>query len=66
LGKQLFDSTVIDEHPFEWLKRSQSELNSKKILVNWREISEEEFRTYNEAEYVDKTRQNPYNTTQPT
>jgi hypothetical protein len=57
LGKQLFDSTVIDEHPFEWLKRSQSESNSKKVLVNWREISEEEFCAYNEVEYVDKLNQ---------
>jgi hypothetical protein len=57
LGKQLFDSTVIDEHPFEWLKRSQSESNSKKVLVNWREISEEEFRAYNQVEYVDKLNQ---------
>jgi hypothetical protein len=54
LGKQLFDSIVIDEHPFEWLKRSQRESNSKKVLVNWREISEEEFRAYNEVGYVDK------------
>jgi hypothetical protein len=54
LGKQLFDSIVIDEHPFEWLKRSHSESNSKKVLVNWREISEEEFRAYNEVGYVDK------------
>jgi hypothetical protein len=54
LGKQLFDSAVIDEHPFEWLKKIQAESNSKKVLVNWREISEEEFRAYNELEYVDK------------
>ena len=54
LGKQLFDSIVIDEHPFEWLKSSQSESSSKKVLVNWREISKEEFRAYNEVEYVDK------------
>jgi hypothetical protein len=54
LGKQFFDSDVIDEHPFEWLRISQSESNSKKVLVNWREISEEEFRAYNEVEYVDK------------
>lgn len=54
LGKQLFDSIVIDEHPFEWLKISQSESNSKKVLVNWREISEEEFRAYNEIDFVDK------------
>lgn len=54
LGKQLFDSIAIEEHPFEWLKRSQSESNSKKVLVNWREISEEEFRAYNEVDYIDK------------
>ena len=54
LGKQLFDGIAIDEHPFEWLKRSQSESCSKKVLVNWREISEEEFRAYNEVDYVDK------------
>jgi hypothetical protein len=57
LGKQLFDSIAIDEHPFEWLKRSQSESNSKKVLVNWKEISEEEFRAYNDVEYVDKLEQ---------
>ena len=54
LGKQLFDSMVIDEHPFEWLKRSQIESNYKKVLVNWREISEEEFIAYNEIESIDK------------
>lgn len=54
LGKQLFDSTVIDEHPFEWLKRSQIESNSKRVLVNWREISEEDFHAFNEIEQVDK------------
>ena len=57
LGKQLFDSTVIDEHPFEWLKRSQSESNLKTVLVNWREISEEEFRVFNEIDCVDKLNQ---------
>ena len=50
LGKQFFDNDVIDEHPFKWLKRSQSESNSKKVLVNWREISEEEFHLYNEED----------------
>jgi hypothetical protein len=66
LGKQIFDSTVIDEHPFEWLKRSQSQSNSKKVIVNWKEISEEEFRAYNEVEYVDRLdqaltpQQNPF------
>ncbi len=54
LGKQLFDSIVIDKHPFAWLKKSQLESNSKMVLVNWKEISEEEFRIYNEVEYTDK------------
>ena len=54
LGKQLFDSDVINEHPFEWIKRIQSASNSKKVLINWKEISEEEFRLYSEIEYVDK------------
>jgi len=54
LGKQFFDNDVIDEHPFKWLKRSQSESNSKKVLVNWREISEEEFHLYNDEECVEE------------
>ena len=57
LGKQFFDSAVIDEHPFEWLKRSQAESNFKKVLVNWREISKEEFRAFNEIKQVDKLNQ---------
>ena len=52
-GKQFFDNDVIDEHPFRWLKRSQSESSQKRVLVNWGEISEEEFHMYNE-EYVDQ------------
>jgi hypothetical protein len=32
---------------------AQSESNAKVVLVNWREISEEEFQMYNE-EYVDQ------------
>lgn len=54
LGRQFFDNAVVDEHPFQWLKRSQSESNSKKVLVNWREISEEEFRLYNDGECVEE------------
>ena len=57
LGKQFFDSTIIDEHPFEWLKGSQTESKSRKVLVNWKEISEEEFQMYDEmlhASEIDK------------
>jgi hypothetical protein len=57
LGKQFFDSTVIDEHPFGWLKKCQLDSNSRIVLVNWKEISEEEFRAYNEINYVDKLNQ---------
>jgi hypothetical protein len=53
LGKQFVDSIVIDEHPFQWLKRSRSESNAKIVLVNWREISEDEYHMYNE-EYADQ------------
>jgi hypothetical protein len=49
LGKQFFDSIAIDEHPFEWFKRSQRESNSKKVLVSWKEISEEEYRAFDEV-----------------
>lgn len=54
LGRQFFDNDVIDEHPFQWLRRSQSESNSKKVLVNWREISEEEFHLYNEEDCIEE------------
>ena len=54
LGKQFFDNTVVDEHPFQWLKRSQGESNSKKVLVNWREISEKEFHLYNEEDCLEE------------
>ena len=54
LGKQFFDNDVIDEHPFQWLKRSQSESSQKRLLVNWREISEEEFHLYNDEECVEE------------
>ena len=57
LGKQIFDSDAINEHPFEWLKRSNRESNSRVVLVNWREISEDEYRAFNEIEPVDKLNQ---------
>ena len=53
LGKQFFDNAVIDEHPFEWLKRSLIESSHRKVLVNWREISKEEFRAFNELGQAD-------------
>ena len=54
MGKQFYDSEVIDEHPFEWLKRNRRESNPSKVLVSWKEISEEEYRAFNEVEDVDK------------
>jgi hypothetical protein len=35
LGRQFFESEVIDEHPFNWLKKSQLETNFKKVLAGW-------------------------------
>ncbi len=57
LGKQIFDSVVIDEHPFVWLKKNQPESSFQKVIINWKEISEDEFGLYNEIEYVDKFNQ---------
>ena len=51
-GKEFFHCTVIDEHPFTWLKNSLLETNSKMILVGWQEISEEEYEMYNKDETV--------------
>lgn len=52
LGKEFFHCTVIDEHPFTWLKNSQLETNSKMVLVWWQAISEEEYEMYNKDETV--------------
>jgi hypothetical protein len=58
LGKQFFDSSVIiDEHPFNWLSRSQSETNLKMVLVGWREISEGEYKMYNKDAIQDDLNQ---------
>jgi len=47
LGKQFFDSIVIDEHPFDWLKRTREKTSIKTILVAWQEISEKEYNKFN-------------------
>jgi hypothetical protein len=46
LGREFFNSDVIDEHPFNWIKRSQQETNSKLVLAGWQEISKEEYKIY--------------------
>jgi hypothetical protein len=46
LGRHFFDSDVIDEHPFLWLRRPQPEANLKPVLVGWQEISEEEYELF--------------------
>ena len=43
LGKQLFDSCVANEHPFDWLRRTQAEHNFQTILAGWQEIYENEY-----------------------
>jgi hypothetical protein len=57
LGKQFFDSSVITEHPFGWLSRSQSENSQRMILVGWREISKDEYKMYTEGEIADASNQ---------
>jgi hypothetical protein len=46
LGKEYLESDVIEEHPFNWLKKAQSEINHKIVLAGWQEISEEEYHIY--------------------
>ena len=43
LGKEYLESDVIDEHPFNWLKKARSEINHKIVLAGWQMISEEEY-----------------------
>lgn len=57
LGRQFLDSSVIAEHPFGWLSRSQSESNQKMVLVGWREISKDEYKMYAESEISDASNQ---------
>ena len=46
LGRQYLESDVINEHPFNWLKKVQSEINHTIVLAGWQEISEEEYNMY--------------------
>ena len=46
LGRQYLESDVINEHPFNWLKEAQSEINHTIVLAGWQEISEEEYNMY--------------------
>jgi hypothetical protein len=50
LGRQFFESEVINEHPFNWLKRSQLETNLKRVLAGWQEISEEDYEMFLDEE----------------
>ena len=52
LGREFFDCSVVEEHPFTWLKNVLSETNFKTVLVGWQEISEEEYKMYKEEETV--------------
>ena len=61
LGKEFFNNEIIDEHPFIWIKRSQSESNSKMVLAGWQEISEEEYKMY----FEDGPAEDPNLFTQP-
>jgi len=61
LGKEFFNSDIIAEHPFIWIKRSQLDTNSKMVLAGWQEISEEEYNMYFEEE----TTEDPNRITEP-
>jgi len=57
LGKEFFDCSVIEEHPFAWLKTSLLETNFKIVLIGWQEISKEEYDLYNKEDAEDHTDQ---------
>jgi hypothetical protein len=46
LGREYLESDVINEHPFNWLKKAKLEINHKIVLAGWQEISEEEYSMY--------------------
>jgi len=53
LGREFFNSEVIDEHPFTWIKRSQLETNLKMVLAGWQELSKEEYNAYLQDEIIE-------------
>jgi hypothetical protein len=55
LGREYLESDVIDEHPFNWLRKAQSEIIHKIVLAGWQEISEEEYHIYD----YDRMESNP-------
>jgi hypothetical protein len=46
LGRQYLESDVIKEHPFNWLKKAQSEIEHTIVLAGWQEIAEEEYNMF--------------------
>ncbi len=61
LGREFFNSDIIDEHPFSWIKRSQLETSTKMVLAGWQEISEKEYNMY----FEDKIAEDPNQITAP-
>ena len=61
LGREFFNSDIIDEHPFSWIKRSQLETNSTMVLAGWQEISDEEYK----MSFEDGTAEDPNHITAP-
>jgi hypothetical protein len=57
LGREFFDCSVIEAHPFSWLKTSLLETNFKIVLIGWQEISKEEYDLYDKEEAEDHTDQ---------
>jgi hypothetical protein len=57
LGREFFNSDIIDEHPIIWIKKSQLETNSKMVLAGWQEISKEEYDMYFDEEIAEDLNQ---------
>jgi hypothetical protein len=65
LGRQFFESEVIDEHPFNWLKKVQMETNLKTILAGWQKISKEEFEMFLNGEITEDCNSIPVSQSNP-
>jgi hypothetical protein len=45
-SEKTIQNDVTDEHPFEWEKSSNKLYPKQYKLIDWREISKEEYETY--------------------
>lgn len=45
-SEKKLENAVIDHHPFEWQRYSNKSYRGQYILINWKEITMEEYQEY--------------------